>query len=947
MPARPLKPVFDDLTSNFSDGWGTYYENQPQRRFRDFHARQVEFGPSEITGDRRVLILEFHGAYEVVNQRRIPFFLSGYYRELNRDVDLCAIMTSLSGNGNDYSAALDRCTAQTTLVRYQCERYVGGQWAASFSSGPDDHSVKTLISPGVVDVSFFIEDVEGFSYVSKQTESFEDDARSCGPVDVYTRERNPVAERPFSQAVYRLENGSDHAPGVGFLLRNHFSTEDPAIIAQSGQFDYVSKRMGLVSGKETFYETGLLKWPLDQLKVAKCLDSITYNGQPVHFELRHRDCENIVAVPHRQGRVETSCFEDRREVFYENGQLVGIETIVYRNNTRSYRQQTKINGVRYAFCIAPHGIWGLIGTRMTDEVLDFLKKIQGQLLFQRFMKEVDAPTLITLSHQALSLDRDRTDLLPEAFFGQQISTLSQLGSDIDCRILPRALVRDLLQLASQDFAARLVRNHLNDAIQWLSTFFQLYAQDQAIPASLFTDERFGRAFPQIKEDIDKKLGARSSKKKPLLPEELTLLVDALAPQVSGVLSRLIVIYSIYQETRPSDESLQISIWVDAMKLAQMEQSIAQNIAPLEHEERATILIEESTTWTVFSKEVECARVTAKALYEQQRTTFERLRRTHREGAKTLLDEHEAAGDLMLREQQFLAEQRQVLLMCGQDEERARENIMRGNTFAWRDMNKAAATAMPQLLVRQQQYHAELIASNRVLFFSTEQAHRQTIVDEAAKRQSIAKLAPCLPKAIESSTWDEEDRPLVLGLYRIELLSYLIKKGIYFNEASFTVLRRKAIIGRSLTRSQIDVAALQSNFADAIKRTAGPGWLFYLNDGVFDPALMKASLQAYMSAEDYRRVCDIDITLINPFFCCEVFSVSRAYGIPMHPLGSEHHLFETVTYQQEIKQRLREKGLTDELLNVVSTAALTYVSRLKVPGVSIEKIVPQPPACVGL
>lgn len=168
-----------------------------------------------------------------------------------------------------------------------------------------------------------------------------------------------------------------------------------------------------------------------------------------------------------------------------------------------------------------------------------------------------------------------------------------------------------------------------------------------------------------------------------------------------------------------------------------------------------------------------------------------------------------------------------------------------------------------------------------LFFFDERGKREIL----SRGHAIFKLAPRLPLAhdlpaliIENDDADLE--PLVLALYRIQLMSFLMKAGLCFDATSIAIVHRKAAVQRTLLRSGIDLIELEETLLNPAVRMAGSAWLFHLAGGVLSLSAIQAEMQDCFELIQWRKIRKWDKALVNEAWCHEVFAMYRTLGLPL-------------------------------------------------------------------
>lgn len=170
-----------------------------------------------------------------------------------------------------------------------------------------------------------------------------------------------------------------------------------------------------------------------------------------------------------------------------------------------------------------------------------------------------------------------------------------------------------------------------------------------------------------------------------------------------------------------------------------------------------------------------------------------------------------------------------------------------------------------------------------LFFFDERVQREIL----SRGHAIIKLAPslplahCLPGLIVEEDDDADLRLLVLALYRMRLMSFLIKEGLCFNLTSMRIFSRKEVVERTLLRYGINLIELENRILIPAVRMASSAWLFHLTGGVLSLESIQAEMQDCFDPSQWcKKTKKWDKALVKEAWIHEVYAMYRTLGLPV-------------------------------------------------------------------
>ena len=174
------------------------------------------------------------------------------------------------------------------------------------------------------------------------------------------------------------------------------------------------------------------------------------------------------------------------------------------------------------------------------------------------------------------------------------------------------------------------------------------------------------------------------------------------------------------------------------------------------------------------------------------------------------------------------------------------------------------------------------STRKDLFFFDERVQREIL----SRGHAIIKLAPRLPLAhcLPELMLEEENaylKLLVLALYRMRLMSFLMKSGLCFNVNSIRIFSRKEVVERTLLRHGIDLVELDDTLLKPAVRMASSAWLFHLAGGVLSLRAIQAEMQdCFDPAQWWKKTKKWDEALVKEAWIHEVYAMYHTLGLPV-------------------------------------------------------------------
>ncbi|MCX7115655.1 MAG: hypothetical protein NTW08_07105 [Gammaproteobacteria bacterium] len=824
---RELSAIFMDVITRYPQGWEPPCET-PRGTLQTFFCRQ-EIASTE--GDQaHTSIIEYRGLYRIDAGMADPIQQAETYTEIAVDAD----------------------EATSAPMSIQFEYYEQGQAVHMYVLTPRHEYLDLMTASGTIER---VAQSHSKHFSSLQMGTMEASRQTyIGPLREWVKS-------PRGLTFYEFDEAGLNPFGQSFTMSIASDTGQRVDIRmERGTFCLMNDGYFLFSGTQRFYSRlSQRSDALRAMRAAGFVEGMLYEGLPLFFKKEELQFDRKIAGQIYDGNIRRSSYEMSCESECKMGREVGMSLMVDRlMNEHRYAQQEPIQGVNCVFIYAPgRAIQGVMNNDYLEDLFYFIEHIKGSALYQRLLQVVSIADINRVCIAQLRTPRKQPSGVPEVLLSDSKAFSPQLFLDVR-QCAPLSLLT-VLQAIQQDFQKKAVQGQVADGVAWLRQFFELRVNNQPILRKMLKDEGFTRAFPNV---------LCEAQAKRLSEEDIQALLTALVPDVSLMLKRILMMNVLRQRVKFTP------MVKDVLQFFQQE--IAGQLAgsvPAEMLARKTLI---DAFFQEMAQDVAALEVAFREqILKQECSGLETLREERKSLRLAIKNEREA-----LRAKEVWQQGQCAALLCVvQQEEGHRASEERSEVFERRDLRKAAEQKERELQPHQGEWSERSVIEAEQATVYSQLRHQLTFFESSnrekmARGQSIRQLVPCLPSAIIEA--DEVLQPLVLALYRMQLMSFLMKKGICFDAASMKIFLRKAVVERTLSRSGIELRALELNVLTPAVRIAGSAWVFHLGGGTLSSETMTAEMQDCFMPLEWREIKTVD----RAVWCGEVFAVYREHGLPV-------------------------------------------------------------------